>query len=147
MSIRWSCCCCVCLSSRSVNADTTSDAFNTTLFTRILDRLLDGYDNRLRPGLGGKENMTHQLLYRNVDVTQSNILLWNAKSLQRSFSMVDGSFGVRTFQLASDFVAPITFGSDPLKNKLTNALHKTFRLRNSRSPSWKVTAAEPPPHI
>lgn len=26
---------------------------NTTIFTRILDRLLDGYDNRLRPGLGG----------------------------------------------------------------------------------------------
>ncbi|XP_056396533.1 gamma-aminobutyric acid receptor subunit alpha-5 isoform X2 [Hyla sarda] len=25
---------------------------NITLFTRILDRLLDGYDNRLRPGLG-----------------------------------------------------------------------------------------------
>ena len=27
---------------------------NTTVFTRILDRLLDGYDNRLRPGLGGE---------------------------------------------------------------------------------------------
>lgn len=23
--------------------------------TRILDRLLDGYDNRLRPGFGGKQ--------------------------------------------------------------------------------------------
>lgn len=33
-----------------------SDAFknNITLFTRILDRLLDGYDNRLRPGLGDR---------------------------------------------------------------------------------------------
>ncbi|KAE8286249.1 Gamma-aminobutyric acid receptor subunit alpha-2 GABA(A) receptor subunit alpha-2 Precursor [Larimichthys crocea] len=40
--------------TRSVNADATSDAFKTniTLFTRILDSLLDGYDNRLRPGLG-----------------------------------------------------------------------------------------------
>lgn len=28
---------------------------NITIFTRILDRLLDGYDNRLRPGLGGKQ--------------------------------------------------------------------------------------------
>lgn len=28
---------------------------NITIFTRILDRLLDGYDNRLRPGLGGNE--------------------------------------------------------------------------------------------
>ncbi|XP_008288490.1 gamma-aminobutyric acid receptor subunit alpha-2 [Stegastes partitus] len=42
--------------TRSVNADTTSDAFKTniTLFTRILDSLLDGYDNRLRPGLGDR---------------------------------------------------------------------------------------------
>lgn len=28
---------------------------NITIFTRILDGLLDGYDNRLRPGLGGKQ--------------------------------------------------------------------------------------------
>ncbi|KTF76479.1 hypothetical protein cypCar_00016288 [Cyprinus carpio] len=27
---------------------------NITVFTRILDGLLDGYDNRLRPGLGEK---------------------------------------------------------------------------------------------
>ncbi|KAK2849495.1 hypothetical protein Q5P01_009329 [Channa striata] len=42
--------------ARSVNADASSDAFKTniTLFTRILDRLLDGYDNRLRPGLGDR---------------------------------------------------------------------------------------------
>uniref|UniRef100_A0A673LQU6 Gamma-aminobutyric acid receptor subunit alpha-2 n=1 Tax=Sinocyclocheilus rhinocerous TaxID=307959 RepID=A0A673LQU6_9TELE len=41
---------------RSVSADATTDAFknNITLFTRILDRLLDGYDNRLRPGLGDR---------------------------------------------------------------------------------------------
>uniref|UniRef100_A0A3B3RPP6 Gamma-aminobutyric acid type A receptor subunit alpha2 n=1 Tax=Paramormyrops kingsleyae TaxID=1676925 RepID=A0A3B3RPP6_9TELE len=34
--------------------DSTTDAFknNITLFTKILDSLLDGYDNRLRPGLG-----------------------------------------------------------------------------------------------
>uniref|UniRef100_A0A8C1SF71 Gamma-aminobutyric acid receptor subunit alpha-2 n=2 Tax=Cyprinus carpio TaxID=7962 RepID=A0A8C1SF71_CYPCA len=40
----------------SVSADATTDAFknNITLFTRILDRLLDGYDNRLRPGLGDR---------------------------------------------------------------------------------------------
>ncbi|TWW55802.1 gamma-aminobutyric acid receptor subunit alpha-2 [Takifugu rubripes] len=42
--------------TRSVSADAASDAFNTniTLFTRILDSLLDGYDNRLRPGLGDR---------------------------------------------------------------------------------------------
>ncbi|XP_068596680.1 gamma-aminobutyric acid receptor subunit alpha-2 [Brachionichthys hirsutus] len=41
---------------RSVNGDAKSDAFKTniTLFTRILDSLLDGYDNRLRPGLGDR---------------------------------------------------------------------------------------------
>lgn len=33
---------------------------NITIFTRILDGLLDGYDNRLRPGLGGEttENLS-----------------------------------------------------------------------------------------
>ncbi|XP_014867972.1 PREDICTED: gamma-aminobutyric acid receptor subunit alpha-2-like isoform X1 [Poecilia mexicana] len=36
--------------SRSVNAVSE----NITLFTLILDRLLDGYDNRLRPGLGDR---------------------------------------------------------------------------------------------
>uniref|UniRef100_A0A4W6FTK6 Gamma-aminobutyric acid receptor subunit alpha-2 n=1 Tax=Lates calcarifer TaxID=8187 RepID=A0A4W6FTK6_LATCA len=42
--------------AHKLNADATSDAFKTniTLFTRILDRLLDGYDNRLRPGLGDR---------------------------------------------------------------------------------------------
>jgi len=29
---------------------------NITIFTRILDGLLDGYDNRLRPGLGGSRS-------------------------------------------------------------------------------------------
>ncbi|XP_067103286.1 gamma-aminobutyric acid receptor subunit alpha-2 [Osmerus mordax] len=42
--------------TRSVSADAATNAFKTniTLFTRILDRLLDGYDNRLRPGLGDR---------------------------------------------------------------------------------------------
>uniref|UniRef100_A0A8C3IXB4 Gamma-aminobutyric acid type A receptor subunit alpha2 n=1 Tax=Chrysemys picta bellii TaxID=8478 RepID=A0A8C3IXB4_CHRPI len=41
--------------TRSVLADSLEDEAknNITIFTRILDRLLDGYDNRLRPGLGG----------------------------------------------------------------------------------------------
>lgn len=54
-------CVCACIVFRSVNADAQSDAFKTniTLFTRILDSLLDGYDNRLRPGLGGVETMNH----------------------------------------------------------------------------------------
>lgn len=34
---------------------------NITIFTRILDGLLDGYDNRLRPGLGGKINVAAPL--------------------------------------------------------------------------------------
>lgn len=36
---------------------------NITIFTRILDRLLDGYDNRLRPGLGGKQCLVPKQLY------------------------------------------------------------------------------------
>uniref|UniRef100_A0A5F8GTU7 Gamma-aminobutyric acid type A receptor subunit alpha2 n=1 Tax=Monodelphis domestica TaxID=13616 RepID=A0A5F8GTU7_MONDO len=41
--------------ARLVLADPQEDEAknNITIFTRILDRLLDGYDNRLRPGLGG----------------------------------------------------------------------------------------------
>lgn len=47
----------MCLLTRSVKADQGpyDPKENITLFTRILDRLLDGYDNRLRPGLGGEE--------------------------------------------------------------------------------------------
>lgn len=36
---------------------------NITIFTRILDGLLDGYDNRLRPGLGGKESRRRLLVH------------------------------------------------------------------------------------
>uniref|UniRef100_A0A803VCS4 Gamma-aminobutyric acid type A receptor subunit alpha2 n=2 Tax=Passeriformes TaxID=9126 RepID=A0A803VCS4_FICAL len=45
------------LPTRSVLADSLEDEAknNITIFTRILDRLLDGYDNRLRPGLGGNK--------------------------------------------------------------------------------------------
>lgn len=39
--------------SSGQNGQTDEQKDNTTVFTRILDRLLDGYDNRLRPGLGG----------------------------------------------------------------------------------------------
>ncbi|XP_034288791.1 gamma-aminobutyric acid receptor subunit alpha-2 isoform X1 [Pantherophis guttatus] len=44
----------ICFSARSALADPNEDEAknNITIFTRILDRLLDGYDNRLRPGLG-----------------------------------------------------------------------------------------------
>nr|XP_038947640.1 gamma-aminobutyric acid receptor subunit alpha-2 isoform X2 [Rattus norvegicus] len=38
---------------------------NITIFTRILDRLLDGYDNRLRPGLG--DSITE--VFTNIYVT------------------------------------------------------------------------------
>ncbi|XP_047638353.1 gamma-aminobutyric acid receptor subunit alpha-1 isoform X2 [Phacochoerus africanus] len=42
------------LNGRSYGQPSLQDELkdNTTVFTRILDRLLDGYDNRLRPGLG-----------------------------------------------------------------------------------------------
>ncbi|XP_076130679.1 gamma-aminobutyric acid receptor subunit alpha-1 isoform X2 [Alosa pseudoharengus] len=38
--------------SSGTNGVTDEQKDNTTVFTRILDSLLDGYDNRLRPGLG-----------------------------------------------------------------------------------------------
>lgn len=39
--------------------NSTRNSKDITTFTKILDSLLDGYDNRLRPGLGGSE--THQV--------------------------------------------------------------------------------------
>ncbi|XP_010142256.1 PREDICTED: gamma-aminobutyric acid receptor subunit alpha-3-like, partial [Buceros rhinoceros silvestris] len=40
------------LSQKHVSDIVDDSKDNITIFTRILDRLLDGYDNRLRPGLG-----------------------------------------------------------------------------------------------
>ncbi|KAI7795634.1 putative gamma-aminobutyric acid receptor subunit alpha-2 [Triplophysa rosa] len=40
------------LAGKSSSQNTDEQKDNTTVFTRILDSLLDGYDNRLRPGLG-----------------------------------------------------------------------------------------------
>lgn len=42
------------LSQKHVSDVVDDSKDNITIFTRILDRLLDGYDNRLRPGLGGQ---------------------------------------------------------------------------------------------
>ncbi|XP_067993739.1 gamma-aminobutyric acid receptor subunit alpha-2 isoform X1 [Melanerpes formicivorus] len=55
------------LPTRSVLADSLEDEAknNITIFTRILDRLLDGYDNRLRPGLG--DSITE--VFTNIYVT------------------------------------------------------------------------------
>ena len=41
-------------SAGQMNGMTDEQKDNTTVFTKILDSLLDGYDNRLRPGLGGQ---------------------------------------------------------------------------------------------
>lgn len=37
-------------------SNSTSISKDITTFTKILDSLLDGYDNRLRPGLGGQRS-------------------------------------------------------------------------------------------
>lgn len=38
--------------------NSTQNSKDIATFTKILDSLLDGYDNRLRPGLGGKMQAT-----------------------------------------------------------------------------------------
>uniref|UniRef100_A0A667X8J8 Gamma-aminobutyric acid type A receptor subunit alpha5 n=1 Tax=Myripristis murdjan TaxID=586833 RepID=A0A667X8J8_9TELE len=53
------------LSQSSEAQKETGTIDNSTVFTRILDGLLDGYDNRLRPGLG--ENVTE--IKTNIFVT------------------------------------------------------------------------------
>lgn len=60
--------------SSGQNGQTDEQKDNTTVFTRILDSLLDGYDNRLRPGLGGTVlyngfSPTHIILkFREIEV-------------------------------------------------------------------------------
>ena len=44
---------CLCRSNAESN-ETNVFKNNIKTFTKILDSLLDGYDNRLRPGLGGE---------------------------------------------------------------------------------------------
>lgn len=58
------------LSDVSGNEKTTSDNI-----TRILDRLLDGYDNRLRPGSGGDSALWPQSLTCK-DYIQSDFCRW-----------------------------------------------------------------------
>ncbi|XP_061745798.1 gamma-aminobutyric acid receptor subunit alpha-5-like isoform X1 [Nerophis ophidion] len=52
-----------CQSSQEAQKEAAAD--DSTVYTRILDGLLDGYDNRLRPGLG--ENVTE--IWTNILVT------------------------------------------------------------------------------
>ncbi|KAK1876596.1 Gamma-aminobutyric acid receptor subunit alpha-5 [Dissostichus eleginoides] len=59
---------CGCQNSLGMSSEAQKEAAandNSTVFTRILDGLLDGYDNRLRPGLG--ENVTE--IKTNIFVT------------------------------------------------------------------------------
>ena len=51
-----------CFVSAGQNGMTDEQKDNTTVFTKILDSLLDGYDNRLRPGLGGYYTRSPTLL-------------------------------------------------------------------------------------
>lgn len=55
---------------------------NITIFTRILDSLLDGYDNRLRPGLGGKPsgfiNLNNSAI---LVITKSHICMLRSNSV------------------------------------------------------------------
>ncbi|KAJ7418961.1 gamma-aminobutyric acid type A receptor alpha3 subunit [Willisornis vidua] len=51
------------LSQKHVSDVVDDSKDNITIFTRILDRLLDGYDNRLRPGLGVDE---HPIFFNHI---------------------------------------------------------------------------------
>lgn len=63
---------------------------NITIFTRILDRLLDGYDNRLRPGLGGKKIFTfflnsHEIVPLEVKVSMYILIHFMYKCISYIF--------------------------------------------------------------
>lgn len=78
----------LCLASPGQNGvDQTTD--DTKVFTKILDSLLDGYDNRLRPGLGGQWtqiiqcvlcfmlNIWTALIFNHVGLWLSRLEIWN----------------------------------------------------------------------
>uniref|UniRef100_A0A665W550 Gamma-aminobutyric acid (GABA) A receptor, alpha 6a n=1 Tax=Echeneis naucrates TaxID=173247 RepID=A0A665W550_ECHNA len=67
-----------CLSSRSLGVVfslcslgnvSANDKVNSDNITRILDRLLDGYDNRLRPGSGGNSKVKRCLINEDKEYT------------------------------------------------------------------------------
>lgn len=58
-------------------------------FTRILDRLLDGYDNRLRPGFGGK--------YVCVYVFVATIIFFKSKPVPSHFTPAACAYDFRHF--------------------------------------------------
>lgn len=61
-------------SSSGQNGMTDEQKDNTTVFTKILDSLLDGYDNRLRPGLGGQYTQVihhHCFFFPNMQILET----------------------------------------------------------------------------
>lgn len=68
--------------------DETND--NITIFTRILDGLLDGYDNRLRPGLGGEWVLSCSSLdpRKSLHSVSSSHLLWFNQFIKELFARV-----------------------------------------------------------
>lgn len=74
--------------------DETND--NITIFTRILDGLLDGYDNRLRPGLGGES----VLLLRDPEKLGPSLQLVSAGSKPSSKELPCQDFRLMTIAKA-----------------------------------------------
>ncbi|KAK7795153.1 hypothetical protein U0070_026422 [Myodes glareolus] len=84
----------ICLSPKHAPDIPDDSTDNITIFTRILDRLLDGYDNRLRPGLGGLQikyvrgsDPVLKLLDDNGNIAEElSILKWNTDSVEEFLS-------------------------------------------------------------
>lgn len=82
---------------------------NTTVFTRILDRLLDGYDNRLRPGLGGELHYCVFILENSI----KSLLILNDKVIRmaacslRTNPIFNGLLNVNSVYYGSSVHIPI----------------------------------------
>lgn len=98
---------------------------NITIFTRILDRLLDGYDNRLRPGLGGKTHFTCVSRGSSTSGNRRTISNFFALFVHKMFLLFECRYDqllVAYFVLCSWAAAPAWEGGEALKPSTTQPM-------------------------
>uniref|UniRef100_A0A2K6FSZ9 Gamma-aminobutyric acid type A receptor subunit alpha2 n=1 Tax=Propithecus coquereli TaxID=379532 RepID=A0A2K6FSZ9_PROCO len=89
---------------------------NITIFTRILDRLLDGYDNRLRPGLGDSitEVFTNIYVTSFGPVSDTDMVSFSLNSLFTAYNGKWGRSGLLTFRLTVQAECPMHLEDFPM---------------------------------
>lgn len=79
---------CQCAEKEAVTND------NSTVFTRILDGLLDGYDNRLRPGLGGLPKADSCSSFFRLFICLLIHVIWQREGRSTTKQLESGEFNI-----------------------------------------------------